>query len=92
MKAITLLAAAALAGCSMPVTPAPVIQTKLITPYVPATLYDCGTAPAVPEQNSQESDVARYIVTLWGWGNECHSHLLAVQQSLAQPTSTAKPN
>lgn len=83
---------AVLAGCGTPSTPAPpAIQTKLITPYVPPDLFDCGTAPDVPASNSQQSAVARYIVALWGWGNRCQSHLLAVQQSLSQPTGTAKP-
>ena len=72
-----------LVGCAAPpVVPPPVIETKLIAPDIAPELLDCGQAPPVPAGASMQSDVARYLVAVWSWGNECSSHLQAVKQSL----------
>lgn len=77
------------AACaSTPPQPQPIIQTKLITPDIAPSLLECGVSPRAPSHAALQSDVARYVVSLWVWGSECQSHLQAVQQSLTDISSS----
>jgi len=76
------------ACASPPPPPQIIVQTQLIVPSIAPDLFDCGDAPSAPDNVVMQSDVAHYVVALWGWGSECKSHLLAVQQSLATQADT----
>ena len=71
------------ACAGVPSPPSVVVQTRLITPQIDTNLLSCGDAPVVPAHAVLQSDVARYLVSLWVWGNQCRSHLDAVRQSLS---------
>lgn len=68
---------ACLAGCTAP-APAPVTAW----PTVPSALLVCQPAPPVPTKASHQSDVAQYIVNLWGAGQDCRDKLRAVRIQL----------
>lgn len=71
---------AALAGCA----PTPHIAPRPVTyePMVPMALLNCQPNPMVPTGTIKQSDVAQYIVDLWGAGQDCRDKLKAVRIQL----------
>lgn len=76
----------ALAGCTAPAAPAPLVVTKTIyVPFVfPAYLKSCPADPAVKPWPMQ-SDVAHYIVALKSAGDDCRDTLAAAVFAASQP-------
>jgi hypothetical protein len=74
-----------LAGCA---TPAPIIQTvvqtKVVTPDVPAGLLTCMGAPPIPPM-TMESQAMDLLVQEIIAGQDCRDHLAAVAQALSVP-------
>ena len=73
---------ACLAGCT---APAPHTQTAPVTvwPTVPPALLVCQGSPPVPTGPTvKQSDIAGYVVNLWGAGQDCRNKLGAVRVEL----------
>lgn len=69
---------ASLTGC----THAPQHPPVTYRPVVPMALLNCQPNPLVPTGSIKQSDVAQYIVDLWGAGQDCRDKLRAVRIEL----------
>ena len=67
-----------LAGCASERPPRLITQLQVERPAVPAALLDCPAIPLPPEAITMQSDVAAYILDLFGAGSECRRKLEAV--------------
>jgi hypothetical protein len=80
-----LLALVLLTGCA---TPQPVVQTvvetRVVTPQLPAELLTCMDEPPIPPMTLQ-SQAADLLVAIDVAGQDCRLHLAAVKQALAAP-------
>lgn len=81
MKKVVLISVLVLAGCAD--LPTQVVELRDVErPAVPDSLLTCEAAPEVPEEGSWQSDVARYVLDLFGSGEDCRQKLGAVRNIL----------
>jgi uncharacterized lipoprotein YajG len=74
-----------LTGCAAPETQIQtVVQTKVVTPQIPAALLTCMDEPPIPAMTLQ-SQAADLLVADDIAGEDCRLHLAAVKQALAAP-------
>ncbi len=66
-----------LGGCAAP-PPRLVTQVQVEKPEVPGELLACPAIPLPPEGIAMQSDVAAYVIDLFGAGSECRRKLEAV--------------
>jgi len=67
-----------LSGCAEEPPPRLITQIQIEKPEVPPELLACPAIPAPPEGIAMQSDVAAYIIDLFGAGSECRRKLEAV--------------
>lgn len=53
-----------------------------VGPQIPDSLLTCPDSPMVPGEGATQADVGRYILDLYGAGEECRSDLKAVAKIL----------
>lgn len=81
MKKAILISAMILAGCAT--EPTQLVELRdTEMPQVPDSLLTCEAAPTVPAEGSWQSEVARYLLDLFGAGEDCRSKLGAVRSIL----------
>jgi hypothetical protein len=81
MKRIALISMLMLAGCAE--TPTQLVELRdTQRPDVPDSLLTCEAAPEVPSEGSWQSEVARYVLDLFGAGEDCRQKLGAVRDIL----------
>lgn len=81
MKRLILISALVLAGCAT--DPVQLVELRDVDwPEVPDSLLTCEPSPEVPGEGSWQSDVGRYILDLFGSGEDCRSKLGAVRSIL----------
>ncbi len=67
-----------LAGCAEAPPPRLITQIQVEKPEIPGELLACPAIPLPPEGIAMQSDVAAYIIDLFGAGSECRRKLEAV--------------
>jgi hypothetical protein len=75
-----------LSGCAAAPQIETVVQTKVVTPDVPAALLTCQAMPPIPAMQMQ-SQAADLLVQAYEAGWDCADHLAAVKQALAAPAA-----
>lgn len=79
------MACLALTGCATrPPTIQTVVETKVVTPSLPASLLTCMDEPPIPAMTLQ-SQAADLLVAIDIAGEDCRLHLAAVKQALSAP-------
>ncbi len=67
-----------LAACAEAPPPRLITQIQVEKPEIPDELLACPAIPLPPEGIAMQSDVAAYIIDLFGAGSECRRKLEAV--------------
>ena len=75
-----LLLSGLLTGCALWKPP---VQTVVIKPPYLTSAYQCQSAPPVPDATATDTDLAVFLVQLWGAWADCHDQLTAVGEDMA---------
>lgn len=88
--ASVLCALCALAGCAEERPPRLLTQIQIEKPEIPPELLTCPAIPPPPEGIAMQSDVAAYMIDLFGAGSECRRKLEAVGGLVGRSPSLQK--